>query len=173
MTIILETERVRLRTWSLDDAPDSYAIWSDPEVMRYIGDGQPYRDLEQTRGWVQRMIAHQERHGFCYWAVVDKESEQLIGSCGLTYQRDGSLPIDFGYTLARDWWGRGLGTEMAGAALRHVFEHLPAVTEIVASVDSRNVASRRVLERIGFVYDRTEQLKEGVDLWYKVARRAA
>ena len=171
MTIILETARVSLRTWTPDDAADGYAIWSDPEVMRYIGDGQPYRDVEQTRGWMQRMIAHQQQHGFCYWAVVDKESAQLIGSCGLCYQLDGGLPVGFGYTLARAFWGRGLATEMSDAALRYVFAHTP-LTDIHASVDSRNVASRRVLEKIGFVYDRTEQLKDGIDLWHKATPRA-
>ncbi|HEY0407367.1 MAG TPA: GNAT family N-acetyltransferase [Pyrinomonadaceae bacterium] len=160
---------MRLRTWSPDDAADGHAIWSDPEVMRYIGDGQPHKDLERTRGWMGRMIAHQQQHGFCFWAVVDKCSNQLIGSCGLGYQLDGSLPVEFGYTLARDCWGRGLATEMAGAALRHAFAHLP-LEEIAASVDSGNHASRRVLEKIGFVFDRTEQLDAGVDLWYKATR---
>lgn len=170
MTTILETERLALRTWTPDDAEDGFRIWSDQEVMRYIGTGQPHADVEQTRGWMSRMIAHQQKHGFCFWAMVDKKSTQLIGSCGLAYQLDGGLPLEFGYTLARAYWGRGLATEAAGAALRYVFEHLP-VTEIAASVDSRNVASRRVLEKIGFVYQRTEQLEDGVDFWYTATRR--
>ena len=170
MTIILETERLRLRTWSPDDAADGFRIWSDPEVMRYVGTtGEPHANVELTGAWMGRMIAHQEKHGFCFWAVVDKESEQLIGSCGLAYQLNGGLPIEFGYTLARDFWGRGLATEAAGAALRYVFENLP-VTEIAASVDSRNVASRRVLEKIGFTFQRTENLETGVDFWYVIRR---
>jgi ribosomal-protein-alanine N-acetyltransferase len=169
---ILETERLRLRTWSLADAEDGYRIWSDAEVMRYIGNGQPNADVEQTRGWLSRMIAHQEKHGFCFWAVLEKESNQLIGSCGMAYQLDGGLPIEFGYTLARAFWGRGLATEAARTALRYVFEKID-VPEIAASVDSRNVASQRVLEKIGFVYQRTEQLETGVDFWYawRVAER--
>lgn len=168
---ILETERIALRTWSLEDAEAGYRIWSDAEVMRYIGTGQPNADVEQTRGWINRMIAHQEKHGFCFWAVVEKESNQLIGSCGMAYQLDGGPPIEFGYTLARAFWGRGLATEAAGAALRYIFENVN-VEEIAASVDSRHAASIRVLEKIGFVYQITEELEEGVDLWY-VARREA
>lgn len=165
-TIIVETERLTLQTWSLDDAEDGFRIWSDAEVMRYVGTaGQPHADVEQTRGWMGRMIAHQQKHGFCFWAVVDKESNQLIGSCGLAHQLDGGLPVEFGYTLARAYWGRGLATEAAGAALRYVFDNL-TLAEIHASVDSRNHASRRVLEKVGFVYHRTEQLEAGVDLWY-------
>ncbi len=158
-----------MRTWSPDDAEPGFKIWSDAEVMRYIGTGQPNADVEQTRGWIGRMIAHQEKHGFCFWAVVDKKSKQLIGSCGLAYQVDGGLPIEFGYTLARDYWGRGLATEMAGACLRYVFENFP-MTEIAASVDSRHVVSQRVLEKIGFVYQRREQFEDGVDFWYVASR---
>lgn len=169
-TTILETERLLLRTWSLDDAEDGYRIWRDAEVMRYIGTGQPNADVDETRRWLSRMIAHQEKHGFCFWAVVEKESNQLIGSCGMAYQLDGGLPIEFGYTLARAFWGRGLATEAASAALGYIFEKID-LPEIAASVDSRNVASIRVLEKVGFVYQRTEQLETGVDLWY-AARRA-
>lgn len=168
-TTILETERLILRTWSLEDAEEGYRIWSDEEVMRYIGAGRRNTDVEQTRGWLNRMIAHQEKHGFCFWAVVEKESNQLIGSCGMAYQVDGGLPIEFGYTLARPFWGRGLATEAAAAALRYIFEKID-VPEIAASVDSRNVASQRVLEKIGFVYQRTEQLEEGVDFRYVALR---
>jgi RimJ/RimL family protein N-acetyltransferase len=171
MTIILETERLALRTWSLDDAEDGFnRIWSDPEVMRYIGTGQPNADIEQSRAWLGRMSAHQQQHGFCFWAVVEKESNQLIGTCGLAYQRDGGLPIEFGYSLARAYWGRGLATEAAAACLRYVFDHLP-LTELVARFDSRNIASQRVLEKIGFVYQRTEQHDDGTDLWYTATRR--
>lgn len=155
MKIILETERLILRTWSPNDAEEGFKIWSDPEVMRYIGTGQPNVDIEQTRGWLARMIAHQEKHGFCFWAVVEKETGRVIGSCGLAYQLDGGLPIEFGYTLARDYWGRGLATEVAGACLKHVFENFP-LTKIDASVDSRHLASQRVLEKIGFVFEREE-----------------
>lgn len=170
MTIILETERLTLRTWSLMDAEEGFRIWSDPEVMRYIGTGQPYADVEQARGLLGRMIAHQDKHGFCYWAVVDKESGELIGSCGMAHHLDGGPEIDFGYTLARSRWGQGYATEAAAAALRYALEIL-RLPEIIASVDSRNLASRRVLEKIGFVYQRTEQLEEGVDLWYIAVRR--
>jgi ribosomal-protein-alanine N-acetyltransferase len=167
-TTILETERLTLRTWSLDDAEEGFRIWSDPEVMRYVGTGQPNATIEETRAWLGRMIAHQERYGFGFWAVLEKESGHVIGSCGMGYQRDGGLPIEFGYTLARSHWGRGLATEAAAACLRYAFEYL-RLRELSASVDSRNIASQRVLEKTGFVYQREEQLEDGIDFWY-VAR---
>jgi [ribosomal protein S5]-alanine N-acetyltransferase len=168
MTVILQTERLIVRTWSPEDEDDGYRIWSDPEVMRYVGTGQPNASLEETRAWVGRMTAHHEAHGFGFWAVVEKKSNQLIGNCGMGYQRDGGLPIEFGYTLARSHWGRGYATEAAAACLRYAFESL-RFTELSARVDSRNVASQRVLEKIGFVYQREEQLADGIDFCY-VAR---
>lgn len=168
MAIILETERLVVRTWSLDDALDGFKIWSDPEVMRYVGTGKPNKSVDETRAWLGRMIAHQERHGFCFWAVLDKESGQVIGSCGMAYQLDGGLPVEFGYTLARSFWGRGLATEAAGACLRYAFERL-RLPELDAAVDSLNIASQRVLEKIGFVYQREEQVSTGIDFRY-VAR---
>lgn len=170
MKNILETERLILRPWSLDDAEESFKIWGDAEVMRYIRTGEPHQDVEQTREWIKRMIAHQEQHGFCFWAMVEKSSGQLSGCCGMSYQRDGGTPIEFGYNLARSHWGRGLATEAAAAALRYAFEHF-ALPELAASVDSRNVASVRVLEKIGFVYQRTEQLDGSLNLWYVARRR--
>lgn len=170
MTVILETARLTLRTWTLADADDGFKIWSDPEVMRYVGTGQPNESVEQTRGWLGRMIAHQEQHGFCFWAVMEKESNSLIGSCGMAHDRDGGPLVHFGYTLARSHWGRGLATEAAAAASRHAFEQL-RLPELAASVDSRNIASRRVLEKIGFNYQRQEQLDGGIDLWYAASRR--
>jgi [ribosomal protein S5]-alanine N-acetyltransferase len=169
MTIILETEHLTLRTWSLDDAEEGFKIWGDPEVMRYVMTGQPNANIEETRAWLGRMSAHHERHGFGFWAVVEKQTGQLIGSCGMGYQRDGGLPIEFGYTLARSHWGRGLATEAAAACLQYAFEHL-RLRELIARVDSRNVASQRVLEKIGFVYQGDEQLDDGeIDFRY-VAR---
>jgi ribosomal-protein-alanine N-acetyltransferase len=114
------------------------------------------------------MLAHQERHGFCYWAVMEKESRRLIGSCGMAHPLDGGPDIDFGYTLSRSHWGLGLATEAAAACVAYAFEQLHLM-ELCASVDSRNAASRRVLEKIGFRYQRTEQVETGVDLRY-VAR---
>ena len=165
MTIILETERLTLRTWTLDDAAAGFRVWSDPEVMRYVGTGRPNETVEETRAWLGRMIAHHERHGFGFWAVVEKGNKEVIGSCGMSYQRDGGLPIEFGYTLARTHWGRGYATEAAAACLRYAFEQL-RLSKLSASVDSRNIASQRVLKKIGFTYEREEQLADGIDFWY-------
>jgi [ribosomal protein S5]-alanine N-acetyltransferase len=168
MTIILQTERLMVRTWSADDAAAGFRIWSDPEVMRYIGTGHPNASIEETQAWIERMSTHHELHGFGFWAVVELKTGQLIGSCGMGYQRDGGLPIEFGYTLARTHWGRGLATEAARACLLYAFENV-RLPELSASVDSRNVASQRVLEKIGFVYQREEESGDGIDFWY-VAR---
>lgn len=165
MTIILQTERLIVRTWSPDDAEIGFLIWRDPEVMRYVGTGQPNASIEETQAWIGRMSAHHESHGFGFWAVVEKKTGRLIGSCGMGYQRDGGPPLEFGYTLARTHWGKGYATEAAAACRRYAFETL-RLPELLASVDSRNVASQRVLEKIGFIFQREELLADGIDFWY-------
>lgn len=150
--IDLETARLHLRPLEPEDLDDYYArIFADPEVMRTLT-GQPIpRD-----GWDERVQKHfgehWERHGFGPWIVVHKEDQQVIGHCGLRFWPD-SPEVEVFYSLARAYWGRGLATEGARASLRFGFEHL-GLDYIMAGARVENVASRRVLEKIGMTYER-------------------
>lgn len=150
MTVILETERLLLRTWKMRDASECFAIWSDAAAMLYIGNGEPMRKLEDAERWIERAIAAQSQHGFCRWAAVEKANERLIGSCGFGYLYD-EPSIELGYLLGSRFWGQGYATEAARACLQYGFEKLN-LPEIVAVVTPEHLASRRVLEKIGFSY---------------------
>ena len=150
MAVILETNRLILRTWTLDDADAAFMLWGDPEVMRFVGSSTPHQNLNETHRWLQWAIAYQEEYGFCRWALVEKATGKIIGSCGFLSLDDGS-EIDLGYYLAPPFWGQGYGTEIAEACLRYGFEKL-MLREIVATVDHRHSASQRVLEKIGFIF---------------------
>jgi ribosomal-protein-alanine N-acetyltransferase len=151
MPVILETPRLVLRTWTLDDAEAAFAVYSDPEVMRFLS-GPPARDVEETRARLAaRPIAQQERYGFCLWAVVEKATGTVIGSCGLKHLDDGP-DVEVGYHLARSAWGKGYATEAAAACLRYGFERL-GLRRILAVVNPANGASRRVLEKIGMRFE--------------------
>ena len=147
--IILETERLRLREWEEADADGLFPIVSDPEVMRYIGDGKPW-DAERARGWIVRLGESYRTRGYSRWAVVEREGRRVVGSCGFA-PLPWSGEIDFGYMLRRDCWGRGYATEVGRPALALGFERL-GFAEVVASIAPENAASRRVLEKLGFVY---------------------
>ena len=97
---------------------------------------------------LEEYIAHQERHGFSFWAVVERGGGQLIGDAGLYHGEDGSPEIELGYTLGRAWWGRGYATEAAAACRDVAFERL-ALETVTAIADPANGASARVLEKVG------------------------
>jgi len=153
---ILETERLILRIWRLDDAPALFEVCGNAEVMRYIGTGKPYETIEQANEFLRWATAYQEENGFCRWAILLKENHEIIGSCGFA-RPHGTEEIELGYLLGRKFWGKGLATEAAAACLNYGFEKLE-FREIIALTDLENVASHRVLEKIGF-------LRKGIELF--------
>lgn len=165
---ILETERLILRMWTLDDAPAAFEICRDAEVMKYIGTGKPYETVEQAEEFTRRAAAHQKANGFCRWAMVFKETREIIGSCGFA-----RLPaigeIELGYLIRRKYWGKGLATEAAAACLRYGFEKL-GFREIIALTDLENAASHRVLEKIGFTRRGVELFGDEENLVYLAIR---
>jgi RimJ/RimL family protein N-acetyltransferase len=150
MRAILETDRLILREWEPEDAEALFAMVGDPEVMRFMENGQPWASIERVRDWIARLNESYRTRGFSRWAVVEKESGRVVGSCGFA-PLAWSGEIDFGYLLARDVWGRGYATEIGRATLRHGFEHF-GFAEVTASVVPEHASSRRVLEKLGFVY---------------------
>ncbi len=149
MTKILETERLILRAWTFDDEAALFAICSDADVMRYIGTGKPYENRKQANEFLRWAVNYQNENGFCRWAVLSKDNSEIVGSCGFA-RPHGTKEIELGYLLARAFWGKGLATEAAAACLKYGFEKLQ-FREIIALTDLANIASQRVLNKIGFV----------------------
>ncbi len=170
MTTILETERLVLRQWRAEDAEPLFAFAGDAETMRFIGSGQPWPDIETAHRWLGRVTAAYRERGYGIWAVIEKANGRLIGSCGFSLLPD-SGEIDFGYVYARDTWGRGLATEAARAVLRYAFEQL-GFAEVTANTAPEHHASRRVLEKVGFVYQGLRRYPgDDEDSAFYVARR--
>jgi RimJ/RimL family protein N-acetyltransferase len=149
VTFILETERLAVREWAPGDAEALLVLTGDAEVMRYVGDGKTW-DIGQVRGWIGRLNESYRARGFSRWAVIEKEGGLAVGSCGFA-PLPWSGEIDFGYMFRRDRWGKGYASEVTPAVLRHGFERY-GFGEVVASIDPKNDASRRVLLKLGFVY---------------------
>jgi ribosomal-protein-alanine N-acetyltransferase len=121
-----------------------HAVFSDPEVMRYVPGGACER--ERSRSRLQSLIQHQRDHGFSKWAVAEKPSGHLIGDCGPQYL-DGGPDIELGFHLARAHWGHGYATEAARACLAWALAE--RAERVVAIVDPANQLSVRVLAKIG------------------------
>lgn len=163
---ILETRRLILRTWRLNDAPELFEICADAEVMKYLGTGKPYETIEQANEFLRWAIDYQKENNFCRWAVILKENREIVGSCGFA-RPHGTTEIELGYLLARKFWAMGLATEAANASLKYGFENLN-FREIIAMTDLENVASQKVLEKIGFAQRGIETFNGEENLVYLV-----
>jgi [ribosomal protein S5]-alanine N-acetyltransferase len=146
----LETQRLLIRPLTAADFEPMHVVYSDSEVMRFIT-GRPC-DRDGSRARLRRHVEHQQNHGFSKWAVIEKENGQLVGDCGLQYL-DGGPEIELGFHFARSRWGRGYATEAASACLR--WANQERLGRVVAIVDPDNLASVRVLEKIGMRADGT------------------
>jgi ribosomal-protein-alanine N-acetyltransferase len=149
---LIETARLRLRPLQTADLDAFAAMYGDPEVMRYIGDGTVGTRVE-TAAWLERRIAAYEQAGRGMLAIVRRADGRVIGRCGLTdWTIEGRAEIELGYLVARDVWGEGYATEAASAVRDHAVAL--GIARLIALVDHGNEASRRVAERTGFRYQR-------------------
>jgi len=143
----IETERLTIRVFDPEgDAEAMMAVYGDPEVMRFIPGGH-FRGLGTVKARLETYKRASTRRGFSSWAVTERESRRVIGDAGFGVFEP-TRDIELGYTLAREYWGRGYATEAAGACLAAGLAHL-GVPRIIALADEENVASQRVAERIG------------------------
>ncbi|MBV9957576.1 MAG: GNAT family N-acetyltransferase [Acidobacteria bacterium] len=145
---MLETTRLLLRKFTMDDLDELAQLRADPSVWKYIGEQSRAKVEERLRYY----ISLYEPHGFGMWAVVHKAEARLIGWCGLVFL-DETPEVEVGYGIARAYWGQGLVTEAAEAALDYGF-HKIGLERIVAVALPENTASRRVMEKLGMKYQR-------------------
>ena len=144
--MLLETERLSLRRLTQDDFEALRLILQDPEVM-YAYEGA-FSDTE-VREWLDRQLARYEMWDFGLWAVVLKESGQVIGQCGLTMQpwKDREV-LEIGYLFRRDKWHHGFASEAAKACKEYAFTTL-GFQEVYSIIRENNLPSQRVALRNG------------------------
>ena len=144
----LETGRLVMREFRERDWQAVHEYASDPEVVRYMEWG-PNKETD-TRNFVQRAISQQDEqlHKDFEFAVILTDDERLIGGCGIHVSHPETPVGLIGYCFNQLFWGNGLGTEAAGALLGFGFGEL-GLHRVAAACDPRNVASVRVLEKIG------------------------
>lgn len=145
----IKTTRLILRPFRLQDADPLHQILSIPGVLEYFPDPEP-PDLERVKKLVLRQIDHWSEYGYGWWAVEPNGKDELIGWSGLQYLPE-TDEIEIGYLLSKPYWGKGLATESAFAGLDYGFNTLN-ISEIVGIVHPENIASRRVLEKLGLKY---------------------
>lgn len=147
----MQTNRLHLRPFTLDDAEAFWPLVSLPEVLRYTGE-QPQTSLDEVRQTLlSRPIRDYEVYGFGRMACVEKASGRLVGFCGLKYLED-LAEVDIGYRFIPDCWGKGYATESALAIMGTAAAH--GISRVIGLIEPDNVASGRVLEKLGLVFER-------------------
>lgn len=151
---VLETDRLALRWWELSDAEAMFRVFGDPAAHQFSG-ATPYANVAAARTWLERELVAAPARGFGHWAVVERDSQEVVGSCGFR-AGSGAEELELGFTIGASHWGRGYATEVAGACLRYGIEQLRA-SNVLALTMPDNVAARRVLEKIGLSHRGNEE----------------
>jgi len=147
--VVLETERLLMRPFREGDIDDYAALSADPEVMRHLSaTGEP---LSREDAWRQMamFVGHWQLRGYGVWAVEERATGRFAGRIGLHYP-EGWPDRELGWALGRSFWGRGLATEGARAALGYAFGRL-GWRHVISLIRPGNVRSIRVAERLGAV----------------------
>ena len=160
--MILETERLCLREMDEGDFPALCRILQDEKAM-YAYEGA-FSDQE-VQEWLDRQIYRYQKWNFGLWAAVLKETDKMIGQCGLTMQqwKDQEV-LEIGYLFERSHWHQGYATEAAKACKQYAFEKLNA-SEVCSIIRDSNTASQNVAMRNGMVMkDQWIKHYKGVDM---------
>ena len=173
--VILETKKLLFRRQIPGDLDDLFALYSDPEITKYIPDAP--RNYEETREELEWFLnGHPKHPELGLWATIHRETGKFIGRCGLLpWTIDGRQEVEVAYTIAREYWGKGLGTEAAQGILQYGFGEL-GLSRLICLIDPNNIASQRVAEKIGMTL---EKKVDGIDgdgiptLIYSVTRENA
>jgi ribosomal-protein-alanine N-acetyltransferase len=164
--MVLTTARTTLRPLVADDVPALHALWTDPDVRKYLWD-----DTIITRERAAEVVAASDddfaAHRFGLWAVHETATGDWIGFCG--FRSSVAKDVELLYGIWPRYWGQGLVTEAARALLAYAFLTL-GVAEVSAATDVPNEASARVLKRLGMQFER-RGLLNGLDtLFYRLSR---
>lgn len=165
--IILETKRLLLRRQITEDLDDLWALYCDPEITKYIPDAPRSRaEAKEELEWHRH--GHPRFPELGLWATIDKETGKFIGRCGLLpWTIEGQNEVEVAYTIARDYWGKGLATEASQAILQYGFQKLN-LPRLICLIDPENVASQKVAEKIGMRFEKEARDEMGLFLIYSI-----
>lgn len=160
--MIFETKRLYTREMTISDLNALAKILQDPHVMYAY---EHAFSAEETSNWLNRQLDRYENDGHGLWGLVLKETGEMIGQCGLTYQKfAGESVLEIGYLLRKDSWHQGYAMEAASAAKKYAFENLKA-KEVYSIIRDTNISSMNVAIRNGMtIRGREIRHHYGVDM---------
>ena len=154
-TQTLETNRLVLRRFTVDDAQAMFENWaSDPEVTRYLT-WPTHQNATVTQHLLQDWVMRYEALNYYQWAIVSKEhGNRPIGSIAVVAHDDGTEKATVGYCLGRNWWHRGYMTEALSSVICYLLEEVE-MRRVEAYHDPRNPHSGSVMKKCGMTYEGT------------------
>jgi ribosomal-protein-alanine N-acetyltransferase len=151
--IRLETERLIIRPYTMEDVTGLYETLNDPEVLKYIPE-DPI-SIQQANEAIKWLISNYKISidaNFKYsFPIISKDSNTYIGWCGIGYLDYDNSKTEIYYTLKSEYWGKGYATEAMKAIVDFTFNQLQ-IDELVAVVKPENIGSIKVIEKLGFNY---------------------
>jgi len=173
MQVFAQTERLILREILPTDVDGLFDLDSDPAVHRYLGN-KPLTDKSQVVPVIAFIRQQYLENGIGRWAVEDKKTGEFMGWAGLKFVTEPTNNHqnfhDLGYRLIRKFWGKGIATECAIASLNYGFVQL-GLTEIFAAAHIENLASNRILNKLGFQCSGSFLYDEVAHNWYAIDQK--
>lgn len=150
MSTFLETERLIFKAPSMGYLNEAYLLDADPQVMEFMGGTRTFQSVQE---WLEKNTRHQEKHGFGFGFVFEKETSIFIGRAGILYLAyDETQPeLEIVYRLHRAFWDKGYGTEIAQGLIKWGFENL-SINKLVATAHPENKRSCHVIQKVGMHY---------------------
>ena len=174
-TVFLETERLILRSFVMEDAEVMYRNWaSDDEVTKFLT-WPTHTDIEVSKAVLSTWIADYEKPDFYQWAIELKEIGEVIGSISVVRINEKVASAELGYCIGTKWWGRGIMPEAGKEVVRYLFEEV-GFDRIAAVHAKDNLKSGRVMQKIGMTYEGTRRqagfCNQGVidEVWYSILK---
>lgn len=151
----IETERLVLRPFTLEDAPAMYQNWAkDPDVTKYLT-WQPHESVEATESILKEWVADYQKPDKYEWCIELKENGEAIGSIGVTHIHTKALSMEVGYCIGKAYWHQGIASEALSAVISYLTKEVGA-RRIESRHDPRNPYSGKVMEKCGLKYEGTK-----------------
>ena len=174
-TALLETDRLLLRRFVIEDAGAMYRNWaSEDEVTKFLT-WPTHSGVEVSRAVLSSWIADYQKPDFYNWAIERKEIGEVIGNISVVQMKENIKCAEIGYCMGTRWWGAGIMPEAGKAVIKYLFEEV-GCNRIAATHDKNNPKSGRVMQKIGMTYEGTLR-KAGVnnqgvvdEAWYSILR---
>ncbi|MBD8499557.1 GNAT family N-acetyltransferase [Paenibacillus arenosi] len=157
----LHMERLYMRKMNVSDSPSLFKIWSDPDVTEFMNVSS-FTEERQAKDLIKLLDELSQDNKAIRYSIIEKGSNEIIGSCGFNYLDFEHAKAEIGYDIAKTSWGRGYATEAIQSLLNYGFSTLE-LNRIEAKVEPENVNSAKVLQKLNFTFEGTLRQYEKIN----------